>query len=79
MQTAWRWLPSAVLFWSVGVMAAILPLQPRWSDFTIDGKPLFEECQTYLKSAGDLYAKARDICQQVHGNESLSTPPGYSF
>jgi len=56
-----------------------LPLQPRWSDFTIDGKPLFEECQAYLKSAGDLYAKARDICQQVHGNESLSTPPRYSF
>jgi hypothetical protein len=29
-----------------------------WSDFTIDGKPLFPECQAYIQLAGDLRAKA---------------------
>jgi hypothetical protein len=51
-----------------------LPLEPRWTDFTIDDKPLFEECQAYLKLAGELRTKAADICQEVHGNESLTFP-----
>jgi hypothetical protein len=51
-----------------------LPVRPMWSDFTIDGKPLFPECQAYLQLAGDLRAKARDICQQVHGSNSLTHP-----
>jgi hypothetical protein len=51
-----------------------LPLEPKWTDFTIDGKPLFEECRAYLDFAGELRTKAADICQRVHGNESLSIP-----
>jgi len=51
-----------------------LPLEPEWTDFTIDGKPLFEECQAYLKLAGELRTNAADICQRVHGNERLTIP-----
>jgi hypothetical protein len=51
-----------------------LPIRPMWSDFTIDGKPLFSECQAYLQLAIDLRAKADAICQQVHGNDTLTRP-----
>jgi hypothetical protein len=51
-----------------------LPIRPMWSDFTIDGKPLFPECQAYLQLAADLRAKGHAIYQQVHGSNSL-TPP----
>jgi hypothetical protein len=51
-----------------------LPLGPKWSDFTIDGKPLFAECQAYLQRASNLRAKANEICQGVHDTHAL-TPP----
>jgi hypothetical protein len=51
-----------------------LPLEPRWTDFTIEEKPLFQECQAYLVLAGELRSKAADICRRVHGSESLTIP-----
>jgi hypothetical protein len=50
-----------------------LPIQPRFSDFTIDGKPLFEECKSYLDRASELVARARKISQRVHGYKPLTT------
>jgi hypothetical protein len=51
------------------------PIQPRWDQFTIGGKPLFEECRAYLTLAQQLVSQARDIAQRVHGTNSLTTPP----
>jgi hypothetical protein len=51
-------------------------LSPMWSDFTIEGKPLFPECHAYLQMAGDLRKKANEICRAVHGASSLTMPPG---
>ena len=48
---------------------------PRWSDFTFDGKPLFEECRSYLALAQRLIEQARSIVQSVHGRNGLSAPP----
>src|SRR5262249_36507278 len=39
----------------------LLPIQPKWSDFTVDGKPLFVECKSYLDSANQLVARAREL------------------
>jgi hypothetical protein len=51
------------------------PVQPRWDQFTINGKPLFPECQDYLTLAQQLVEKARAISQSVHGANHLTTPP----
>jgi hypothetical protein len=51
------------------------PVQPRWDQFTIAGKPLFPECRDYLNYAGQLAAKARTISQSVHGTHHLTRPP----
>src|SRR5437762_433748 len=54
--------------------AATLPpvaVEPRWTDFTIDGRPLFPECRTYLEEAAKLVAQGRAIANTVHGTESL--------
>jgi hypothetical protein len=51
------------------------PVQPAWTDFKIDGKPLFVECQSYLQEARKLVAQARTIVQLVHGNNVLTPPP----
>ena len=48
---------------------------PMWSDFTFDGKPLFEECRSYLALAQRLIEQARSIVQSVHGRNGLSPPP----
>ncbi len=50
-------------------------IRPAWTDFKIDGKPLFHECQDYLAKAGSLLAEARHISQKIHGNNKLTTPP----
>jgi hypothetical protein len=52
-----------------------LPVQPSWSDFTIDGKPLFAECRAYLTLAEKLVDQARSLSQRVHGSNSLTPPP----
>jgi hypothetical protein len=53
-----------------------IPVWPSGDEFTIDGKPLFPELQTYLKLAHELRDKARDICQRVHDGKHLTPPPG---
>jgi hypothetical protein len=51
------------------------PIQPRCDQFTIGGKPLFDECRSYLQLACNLRDEADNICQQVHGSNSLTIPP----
>jgi hypothetical protein len=43
-----------------------------WSDFYMDGKPLFDECQAYLQAAQALIAHGRTIAEQVHGTKELT-------
>jgi hypothetical protein len=50
-------------------------LEPRWSDFSIDGRLLFAECQDYLQEAQKLLQTARTIVQRVHGTASVTPPP----
>jgi hypothetical protein len=52
-----------------------LPVQPIWSGFTIDGKPLFAECRDYLALAERLVEQARSISQRVHGSNNVTPPP----
>lgn len=52
-----------------------LPVRPSWPDFTIDGNPLLEECQAYLRAAIELVTQARSISGRVHGSELLTPPP----
>jgi hypothetical protein len=62
----------------VGVWAATQapqPIRPRWTDFTLDGKPLFDECRTYLELAKQLVEQARGICLAVHETAKLAIPP----
>jgi hypothetical protein len=60
----------------VGVFQQSVPVWPLWSDFTIDGKPLFDECRSYLELAGQLVEQARRITQRVHGDADLTPPSG---
>jgi hypothetical protein len=59
--------------------AATLPPRPidppRWDQWTICGKPLFPECQTYLQLAHVIRDRAQVICDAVHGGKHLSKPP----
>jgi len=48
---------------------------PMWTDFTIGGKPLFDECRAYLDEAGKLITEARAIAAAVHGTVALTPPP----
>jgi hypothetical protein len=48
--------------------------QPTQDDLTIDGRPLFPECQSYLKAARALIEEARRVSDAVHGNEDLTAP-----
>lgn len=56
------------------VTAHPLPVQPKPSDFTTDGKLLFDECDAYLGEARNLVEKARSISLTEHGSQTL-TPP----
>ncbi|HEX6706695.1 MAG TPA: hypothetical protein VF169_18195 [Albitalea sp.] len=60
---------------AAGEVAARVP-EPLWSDFTIDGQPLFQAAQAYLESARELVRVARDLASKVHGNLPLTSPPG---
>jgi hypothetical protein len=58
--------------------AATLPPDPirvTPNDFTIRGKPLFEECRLYLTEAEKLVVKARAITVAVHSTDPISPPP----
>jgi hypothetical protein len=50
-------------------------VRPTWSQFEIDGKPLFETCDDYLKRASELITKARALAEEVHGDSKLTSPP----
>jgi len=53
----------------------IHPVRPYWSDFDIDGLPLFDACKEFLDKAGDLTKVARDVADRVHGTHTLTPPP----
>jgi len=56
-------------------LARAAPIEPQYTDFTIDGKPLFDTCFEYLQRAGALIAEGRKIAARVHGTNSLTPPP----
>jgi hypothetical protein len=56
-------------------LARARAIRPNWQDFEIDGKPLFDECQNYLRLAGELMEEGRKISYEVHGNRLLTPPP----
>jgi hypothetical protein len=56
-------------------LARPVAIRPNWQDFTIDGKPLFDECRDYLLRAERLIAEARTISEKVHGDHDLTPPP----
>jgi hypothetical protein len=64
--------PTAAL-----LLAKPHPIQPRWSDFEIEGKPLFAECREHLDAAIALVAQGRKIADLVHGTNQVSIPPIY--
>jgi hypothetical protein len=64
--------PTAAL-----LLAKPHPIQPRWSDFEIEGKPLFAECREHLIAANALVEKARKVAELVHGRKQVSIPPIY--
>jgi hypothetical protein len=64
--------PTAAL-----LLAKPHPIQPRWSDFEIEGKPLFAECREHLDAAIALVAQGRKIADLVHGTGQVSIPPIY--
>lgn len=60
-----------------------LPVTPSGDDFTlgvprdddtIEFKPLFSECQTYLKSAQQLVRDSKELCECLHGGSKLTRP-----
>ena len=51
------------------------PVQPMWTDFSIDDVLLFETCRDYLDSARDLAGRARALAKEVHGESEITPPP----
>ena len=49
-------------------------LEPKWSDFQIDGRPLYEEVTAYFEATGKLVSKAHKVAEGVHGTNTLSEP-----
>jgi hypothetical protein len=54
---------------------APVAVRPTWTDFQIDGQPLFPECGAYLQEVEALVAKARATAESVHGADVLTVPP----
>jgi hypothetical protein len=59
---------------NLAFLARPTPLRPTWTDFTINGLPLFEECTKYLEAAKSLVDDARKVVDSVHGNDNLTEP-----
>ena len=51
------------------------PVQPRWDDFDIEGKPLFAACREYLDCAHALVQQGREIAVRVHDAKQVTPPP----
>ena len=49
-------------------------VEPKWSDFQIDGRPLYEEVAAYFEATGKLLSEAHKIAEEVHGSNTLSEP-----
>jgi hypothetical protein len=49
--------------------------EPLWTDYKIDGQPLFSVVRDYLANAGILIAEARAIAACVYGSGLEPTPP----
>jgi hypothetical protein len=60
---------------NVAFLANPVPVRPMWTDFYIDGHPLFAACRNYLDGARTVVIEARKIVHHVHGNNNLSPPP----
>jgi hypothetical protein len=56
-------------------LARPMPVRPMWTDFYIDGQPLVAVCRDYVDGARTVVTEARKIFNQVHGSNSLSSPP----
>ena len=59
----------------LGWMQKFTPIQPMWTNFAIDGKPLFEACREHLQSTQALVNRARELAESVHGSSKLTSPP----
>jgi hypothetical protein len=59
--------------------AATLPPRPidppRPDQWTVKGRPLFDECRAYLQLAQDIRVRAQVICDAEHAGRHLSAPP----
>ncbi len=60
---------------SGGMMPAPRPLWPNWSDFDVNGEPLYDACRSYVQAAQALVERARALAEEVHGDGQLSRPP----
>ena len=58
-----------------GWLASPMPVRPMWTDFTIDGAPLFKTCGDHLDRARSLADRARALAQEVHGESEITQPP----
>jgi hypothetical protein len=59
----------------LGWMQKQVPVRPMWTDFEIDGKPLFPTFRGYLESAQALITQARALADEIHGENKLTFPP----
>jgi hypothetical protein len=59
----------------LGWLPSPMPVQPMWTDFSIDGVPLFQTCRDYLDRACGLANRARVLAQEVHGESEITPPP----
>jgi len=54
-------------------MARPAPVLPKWTDFTIDGRSLFDECHAYLAAANNAIQEGKPIAIDVHAGAPLYT------
>jgi hypothetical protein len=55
-------------------LAKPIALRPTLDNFTIDGKPLFDEFDAYIGHADALISKAKAISDQVHQANNITRP-----
>jgi hypothetical protein len=58
-----------------GFMESPLRIHPRWTDFEINGQPLFDACNSYVQQLERLIQQARTLAQEIHDGSTLSAPP----
>jgi len=51
------------------------PIEPNYTDVTIDDRPLFDACQEYLNEAARVIGNGRAISTQILGANVLTPPP----